>query len=134
MPMAILRPITERMVNMSNTFSAVAQQIKIFKEMQETIAKDTSILSEEERQELEGYVDNQRRQCELYLKLKPKQEEKAAEPKPAAAKLPKKAAKSKKAEAAPVDEKSAEELLGQDLFTEPAKNEADDIDIDDLLG
>ncbi|MFQ9523652.1 MAG: hypothetical protein ACLR2G_09425 [Phascolarctobacterium faecium] len=39
--------------------------------MQDEIAKDTSILSDEERRELEGYVDNQRRQCELYLKLKP---------------------------------------------------------------
>lgn len=56
---------------MSNTFSAVENQIKIFKEMQDEIAKDTSILSDEERLELEGYVDNQRRQCELYLKLKP---------------------------------------------------------------
>ncbi|MEQ2812757.1 hypothetical protein AAAV04_02580 [Phascolarctobacterium faecium] len=56
---------------MSNTFSAVENQIKIFKEMQDEIAKDTSILSDEERRELEGYVDNQRRQCELYLKLKP---------------------------------------------------------------
>ena len=54
---------------MSNTFSAVENQIKIFKEMQDEIAKDTSILSDEERRELEGYVDNQRRQCELYLKL-----------------------------------------------------------------
>lgn len=50
---------------MSNTFSAVENQIKIFKEMQDEIAKDTSILSDEERRELEGYVDNQRRQCEL---------------------------------------------------------------------
>ena len=33
---------------MSNTFSAVENQIKIFKEMQDEIAKDTSILSDEE--------------------------------------------------------------------------------------
>lgn len=67
---------------MSNTFSAVENQIKIFKEMQDEIAKDTSILSDEERRELEGYVDNQRRQCELYLKLKPvkKEAEPAAKP------------------------------------------------------
>lgn len=124
---------------MSNTFSAVENQIKIFKEMQDEIAKDTSILSDEERLELEGYVDNQRRQCELYLKLKPAKKD--PEPKPAAEKAEKKATRSKKAEAktavAPEPEKAAEEKLGQDLFgEEPAAPAAPaaDIDIDDLLG
>lgn len=56
---------------MPNAFIAVENQLRTFKEMQDEIAKDTCILSDEERRELEGYVDNQRRQCELYLKLKP---------------------------------------------------------------
>ena len=117
---------------MSNTFSAVAQQIKIFKEMQETIAKDTSILSDEERQELEGYVDNQRRQCELYLKLKPAEEKKAetnsaAEPK-------KKPSRNSKKAAPVVETKPEDELLGQDLSETPAAEPVADIDIDDLLG
>lgn len=121
---------------MSNTFSAVENQIEIFKEMQTEIAKDTSILSDEERLELEGYVDNQRRQCELYLKLKPVKKD--PEPKPVAEKAEKKATRSKKAEAktavAPEPEKAAEEKLGQDLFGEEPVAPAADIDIDDLLG
>lgn len=121
---------------MSNTFSAVENQIKIFKEMQTEIAKDTSILSDEERLELEGYVDNQRRQCELYLKLKPVKKD--PEPKPVAEKAEKKATRSKKAEAktavAPEPEKAAEEKLGQDLFAEESEKQAAEIDIDDLLG
>ena len=110
---------------MSNTFSAVENQIKIFKEMQTEIAKDTCILSDEERRELEGYVDNQCRQCELYLKLKPVKKD--PEPKPVAEKAEKKAARSKKAEAktaAPEPEKAAEE----------SEKQAAEIDIDDLLG
>lgn len=121
---------------MSNTFSAVENQIKIFKEMQDEIAKDSSILSDEERQELEGYVDNQRRQCELYLKLKPVKKE--PEPKPAAEKAAKKATRSKITEAKPAAAteaaKSAKETLGQDLFDEEPKKQAAEIDIDDLLG
>ena len=100
---------------MSNTFSAVENQIKIFKEMQDEIAKDTSILSDEERRELEGYVDNQRRQCELYLK----------------------SSRGKKAEAkvtAPVADKTEEEKLDQTLFDEEPEKQATEIDIDDLLG
>ena len=92
---------------MSNTFSAVENQIKIFKEMQDEIAKDTSILSDEERRELEGYVDNQRRQCELYLKLKPVKKE---------------------------ADKTEEEKLDQTLFDEEPEKQATEIDIDDLLG
>lgn len=113
---------------MSNTFSAVENQIKIFKEMQDEIAKDTSILSDEERRELEGYVDNQRRQCELYLKLKPVKKE--AEPE-------KKSSRGKKAEAkvtAPVADKTEEEKLDQNLFDEKPEKQATEIDIDDLLG
>ena len=121
---------------MSNTFSAVENQIKIFKEMQDEIAKDTSILSDEERRELEGYVDNQRRQCELYLKLKPvkKEAEPAAKP---AAKPEKKSSRGKKAEAkvtAPVADKTEEEKLDQTLFDEEPEKQATEIDIDDLLG
>lgn len=117
---------------MSNTFSAVENQIKIFKEMQDEIAKDTSILSDEERRELEGYVDKQRRQCELYLKLKPVKKE--AEP---AAKPEKKSSRGKKAEAkvtAPVADKTEEEKLDQNLFDEKPEKQATEIDIDDLLG
>lgn len=118
---------------MSNTFSAVARQIEIFKEMQDEIAKDTCILSDEERQELEGYVDNQRRQCELYLKLKPA--EKKADPKPAATE--KKATKGKKAATkapALATDKPAAANLGPDLFEEEPEKPAAEIDIDDLLG
>lgn len=121
---------------MSNTFSAVENQIKIFKEMQDEIAKDTSILADEERRELEGYVDNQRRQCELYLKLKPVKKD--PEPKAAAEKTEKKSKRSKKAEAEPAaakePAKAAEEKLGQDLFGEEPEKQATEIDIDDLLG
>src|SRR5699024_1421025 len=121
---------------MSNTFSAVENQIKIFKEMQDEIAKDTGILSYEERRELEGYVDNQRRQCELDLKLKPKKKE--AEPAPAA-KPEKKSSRGRKAEAkvtAPAADKTEEEKLDQNLFDEEPEKQATeiDIDIDDLLG
>lgn len=118
---------------MSNTFSAVENQIKIFKEMQDEIAKDICILSDEERRELEGYVDNQLRQCELYLKLKPVKKE--AEP--PAVKSEKKSSRGKKAKAAapaPAAEKSAEETLGQDLFNEEPEIQTAEIDIDDLLG
>lgn len=117
---------------MSNTFSAVENQIKIFKEMQDEIAKDTSILSDEERRELEGYVDNQRRQCELYLKLKPAKKE--AEP---AVKPEKKSSRGRKAEAkatAPAADKTEEEKLDQNLFDEEPEKQATEIDIDDLLG
>ena len=115
---------------MSNTFSAVENQIKIFKEMQDEIAKDTSILSDEERRELEGYVDNQRRQCELYLKPVKKEAEPAAKPE-------KKSSRGKKAEAkvtAPVADKTEEEKLDQNLFDEKPEKQATEIDIDDLLG
>ena len=118
---------------MSNTFSSVENQIKIFKEMQDEIAKDICILSDEERRELEGYVDNQLRQCELYLKLKPVKKE--AEP--PAVKSEKKSSRGKKAKAAapaPAAEKSAEETLGQDLFNEEPEIQTAEIDIDDLLG
>ena len=106
---------------MSNTFSAVENQIKIFKEMQDEIAKDTSILSDEERRELEGYVE-----------LKPVKKE--AEP---AAKPEKKSSRGKKAEAkvtAPVADKTEEEKLDQTLFDEEPEKQATEIDIDDLLG
>lgn len=119
---------------MSNTFSAVENQIKIFKEMQTEIAKDTCILSDEERLELEGYVDNQRRQCELYLKLKPVKKE--GEPAPAV-KPEKKSSRGKKAEAkvtAPAVDKAEEEKLDQNLFDEKPEKQATEIDIDDLLG
>lgn len=117
---------------MSNTFSAVENQIKIFKERQDEIAKDICILSDEERRELEGYVDNQLRQCELYLKLKPVKKE--AEP---AVKSEKKSSRGKKAKSAapaPAAEKYAEETLGQDLFNEEPETQTAEIDIDDLLG
>lgn len=121
---------------MPNAFIAVENQLRTFKEMQDEIAKDTCILSDEERRELEGYVDNQRRQCELYLKLKPVKKE--AEPAPAV-KSEKKSSRGKKAEAkaaapAPAAEKSAEETLGQDLFNEEPETQTAEIDIDDLLG
>ena len=111
---------------MSNTFSAVENQIKIFKEMQDEIAKDTSILSDEERRELEGYVDNQRRQCELYLKLKPVKKE--------ATKKTDREDNEKEKVTAPVADKTEEEKLDQNLFDEKPEKQATEIDIDDLLG
>lgn len=55
----------------SDAFRSVERQIEVFAEMQEALAKNMDKLSPEEKVELEGYIDNQKRQCELFLKLKP---------------------------------------------------------------
>lgn len=125
---------------MSNTFNAVEHQIKIFEEMQEVIAKDTEILSDEERRELEDYVDNQRRQCELYLKLKPAVTVSPLPPLPPKVEgKPKKKAKPKTktesaVEAVPEEVKPVETPPEQELFTEDTKAQEAEIDLDDLLG
>lgn len=124
---------------MSNTFNAVEHQIKIFEEMQEAIAKDTEILSDDERRELEDYVDNQRRQCDLYLKLKPAVTVSPLPPKVEG--KPKKKAKPKTktktesvVEAVPEEVKPVETPPEQELFTEDTKAQEAEIDLDDLLG
>lgn len=122
---------------MSNTFNAVEHQIKIFEEMQEAIAKDTEILSDDERRELEDYVDNQRRQCELYLKLKPAVTVSPLPPKVEG--KPKKKAKPKTktesvVEAVPEEVKPVETPPEQELFTEEPETQEVEIDLDDLLG
>lgn len=122
---------------MSNTFNAVEHQIKIFEEMQEVIAKDTEILPDDERRELEDYVDNQRRQCELYLKLKPAVTVSPLPPKVEG--KPKKKAKPKTktesvVEAVPEEVKPVETPPEQELFTEEPETQEVEIDLEDLLG
>ena len=63
-------------------YGSVKQQINVFKQMQEELGKNMDKLTAEEKEELEGYIDNQKRQCELFLKLEPEIEIKR-HPKPA---------------------------------------------------
>lgn len=90
----------------STIYSSVKQQTKIFKQMQEELGKNMDKLTPEEKEELEGYIDNQKRQCELFLKLEPKIEIKP-DPKPAEEKPKPKPAKK---EETPADD--FDDLLG----------------------
>jgi len=92
----------------SDAFRSVERQIKVFAEMQEALAKNMDKLSPEEKVELEGYIDNQKRQCELFLKLKPKTKsvpKQEPQPKPEPKTKPKKVKEE-------VEEDNFDDLLG----------------------
>ena len=91
-------------------YASVKQQINVFKQMQEELGRNMDKLTPEEKEELEGYIDNQKRQCELFLKLEPKIEIKP-DPKPAEEKpKPKPAKKEEPKEETPADD--FDDLLG----------------------
>ena len=86
---------------------------------------------------MEDYVDNQRRQCELYLKLKPAVTVSPLPPKVEG--KPKKKAKPKTktesaVEAVPEEVKPVETPPEQELFTEEPETQEVEIDLEDLLG
>lgn len=93
--------------NYGNTFNAVKRQIGVFDEMLEVLAANLDKLTAEEKEELEGYIDNQKRQCELFVKLEPAPAPEKPKPEP------KKKTEKPKPDPEPVaEEDDFEDLLG----------------------
>lgn len=89
--------------------SMVKRQLNELKKMRDYVGANGNLLPEDECAELEKFIDEQVRQCELYVKLEDlvKAKAAAAEVKPV-----KEVKKAKKAKPAPEPEIDIDDLLG----------------------